>query len=604
MSGPASPGPEAFDRSTRVATALVVLSLVAFWPGAATPAFSLRMATVALVAVVALTAVSRSGPTVGPRRLIEGSIVALAGWMALSALLAAEEAGLASVVGRYGRGTGAVMWMITAALVVAVGRWTDRPDRSVADGVIIGAVVNAAVMAIQTVVVIGFHGFELVDGRAPGLLGNPVFGGALVAAALPLAATSRWSVGARLAIVAGLAAAVQLSGSRIALAAGAIVVVTVGLAREPRWRGRAMVVAALVVGLAAGAGLAALSVESTSDATERFGADGAAARGISLRMQAWRDGLDATGSAPVVGWGPARYEPATASERTFTDAERIGADSLFDDAHNLFVEMTVAGGVVGLGLVVGWFGSVGRWWWRTRRRWDPAVLGMAGATTVLGAAHMVQPLHIALTPLLFVMAAVTVEREPAPPAGAGTSGWRRWLTVASITSTALVVAIGAGALVVGDLAARTAVLDFDRTAAQRASRLLAPWGDPLLLESKIERFQFRTGATDDLGYAVELARRAHEREPDRARFAEAWAAAALEAGRRTEAGQAAAIALELNPWSPTALSVAARLTEDPSCAFAVAAVTPPSEDEPPLPRPDPAAATEARSACAAALTTP
>src|SRR5262249_43185330 len=148
--------------------------------------------------------------------------------------------------------------------------------------VIAGALVNAAVAVLQTAFDLDVLHLGLVDNRAPGVLGNPVHLGAITAASLAMliprlpGRPQRWAPAIVLA-----AAAVQLSGSRAALAV-LLIVTAVSCLRLPR----AMVVlagGAVIAGLVLGAIVATAGGTSTASSRTAVGSEG----GLSTRTGTW-----------------------------------------------------------------------------------------------------------------------------------------------------------------------------------------------------------------------------------------------------------------------------------------------------------------------------
>src|SRR5439155_4183415 len=107
-------------------------------------------------------------------------------------------------------------------VLALVGCWAigsgagDDGRRWIATALLAGALVNAGIAVLQSLVDLSTYHLELVDARPPGLLGNSVFLGALAAGAVWLTVLRPlrgWP--ARVACLVLLAAAVELSGSRV-----------------------------------------------------------------------------------------------------------------------------------------------------------------------------------------------------------------------------------------------------------------------------------------------------------------------------------------------------------------------------------------------------
>jgi len=98
-------------------------------------------------------------------------------------------------------------------------------------------------------------------------------------------------------------------------------------------------------------------------------------------------------------------------------------------------------------------------------------------------------------------------------------------------------------LLVGDYAARQAVLDFDAPKASSASDLLWPWAEPLALEARIAVFDAL------LSDALELSEQAIDREPEEPALWGLNAGILTQLGRFDDAADAFAEVLARNPWS-------------------------------------------------------
>ena len=146
---------------------------------------------------------------------------------------------------------------------------------------------------------------RLSEGRPTGLMANPVFLGAVCAAALWLVlARDRDSArpGGWLLVLGLLVGAVELSGTRSAeiLAGASVVWFAIGWLRARAYL-RAL---ALVVAVAAGFLLAQLPAGSADSGSSRLSTS--ATSGLSTRVASWGDALDAVGERPVLGYGPGR----------------------------------------------------------------------------------------------------------------------------------------------------------------------------------------------------------------------------------------------------------------------------------------------------------
>jgi O-antigen ligase len=459
-------------------------------------------------------------------------------WALLSAALSDQPA--LALWGTFLTGTGALF------LAALVGAWAlgaaggSRGRHLVAGGLVVGALANAAVALLESVFDLESLHLPLVDGRAPGLMGNPVFLGSLLAGAVWLvldrAATSRWWL---IALV-GLGAGLELSGTRfaLALAMGAIGAWT----RRAGWRPTAAAGAALVAGLTLGGGVSTLG--GTVSGTARLSDESAASGGVSMRVATWATAPAALREKPIFGHGPGRYGAATAPHRTHRLAV-IGPDRYYSDAHNLLIEYAVTTGLVGVALMAALVCLA------LRRANTATPLG--GFAAIVLAGHLLQPQHVALTPLAFLALGA------ATPVSAVAGG----RVVTSVrTALSLAGAAAAAWFLIGAFHLDQARLDFDAADARAALSHVPPWPEPRTLLARIHTFNF----VDD-------------RDPAEAQQALAWWRAAVaqdpadprlwnnlaDAQAVNDQLDAAAIsyarALRLDPWSVRALNGRGRILQ-------------------------------------------
>lgn len=504
---------------------MVFLGLIAQVPATARPALTVRFAFVAVAAAIGVPLLVRHALQRDRAALLGTAVVA---WALISTLL-----------------SGAVAWFgdffaLTGMVFVAacLGSWAigrvlpTAALPALVTAILAGAVINATVAVGQGFVDLSAFEVALYDGRATGLMGNPVFLGALCAAAMafvPTALRYNAAVGAGAALL--LAAATQMSGARNSVVV--LLVVAAWVAVRAAARHRALVVAAVVAGLAIG-----VVVEPThgTAAVARLGTSS----GLSNRIENWREGLIAAAERPLVGHGPGRYGPAVSPHRT-AELSRQGPDRLYADAHNIGVEYAVTIGFFGLALLAAWAVAA------LRRSWPPRRADLLVGAAALFSAHLLQPQHLVLTPLLFLLVGAartgTEHRSDAP------------LPVRAAQAALVLVALAvAGRILVGDVTFRAAELDFDLEGAERASDLLWPWARPVSLETRIHLFRAREQKDpNELPAALEAARRARSREPGEPIRHVAVASILLDLGRRDEALRAYREALRRNPWSAQAL---------------------------------------------------
>jgi hypothetical protein len=434
---------------------------------------------------------------------------------------------------------------MTAAVFVAgvVGSWAigrSLPADAMGAlraGVLAGAAVNAGIAVLQGVTSLDAFDISLYDQRATGLFGNPVFLGALCASALALVAPilgRRPAVGAGLALL--LAAATEASGTRnavvVLLLVAAWVATRVGRARA------VLVLAAVVAGVALGASLQPSRSTSAIGRLENPGG------GLHDRLENWKGGAEALVHRPLLGYGPGRWDAATAPRRSLTLARSVGADRLYRDSHNLLVEYPVTTGVLGGSAFLAWLGLAA---WALRRTAHPELVVAAAGLFVN---HLVEPQHVTLTPLMLLLVGAAAARRTDPLGATG-----RAATRAAQGALAVGAVVLSAVLVVGDVTHRSASIDFDLAAARRASTLQWPWAAPLSLEARIHLFRARTlKQPTEVEAALTAARAAVGREPDDPIRWVALASILDQLGRHGDAADAFAQALRRNPWSSLALS--------------------------------------------------
>lgn len=534
----------------------LVAALLVFWLpflylATLTPRMALALALVGpgLVVVVAL---ARRGD-LGARVL--GAFVA---WTLLCALLAAHPR--LSLLGGYGTDSG---WIWTASFAAAWGlgrRLSPLGARFVPRVLVAGLAANALVGVLEAILEPGGD-LATAEGRVAGLVSNSVFFAGLMCGGLALLGRLSASPGGRRATALGLmvlfACATNLSGSRTALLAGAVLAVA-GAAVGARVRDRTGSLAPVAVA----AGLAAVAVvvgfacsvplEGATSSSTRIG-EVSADTGVSSRLLAWRMGLDAVAERPVVGWGPGRFGEATTPRATAAFVRAESPDRFFHDAHNLLVEHLVTSGVVGVALLLA-FGALA-----VGRARGPAAWFVLGVTVT----WMLNPASTTTAPVALIALGAAWRREPAgAPAPAP-------LRIGSIRVGRLVGAVAGalGVLAGGVLIAADAYVDQgtitgDLATVERAQRLLP--GEAtitgLVTDARFNALQ-TGGRTPEAERAViASAERATREDPTRSTWWVRLAYAEGTFGDGTRAEQLAAAdrdvdrALERSPWSVEAMT--------------------------------------------------
>lgn len=453
-------------------------------------------------------------------------------------------------IGLYNQGTG---WLYVA---LVMGMWAlgRRGSDTGADRlvqVIVGAAaLNAIVSWLQSAEVGTGVLFDLVDGRPPGLLGNPVHSTALFLGTFALVLAywrpapkhgtpripDRWIYG----FVGLLSSAIELAGGRLGLVV-LVALAAIALIRVDLRRGVPFVLA-VVIGIGAGA----LAAPAGTGAASRVGGSGASA--FDGRLDRWRLAPPAIEDRPVIGIGPGLYRRATSPYSTKASARAFGADSLSADAHNVFVEYAVTTGILGLAALLAWLVAAGR----------GARGGLAWFVVGGGISLLLQPQSIALTPVLALalgFANRTPQSRVPPP----------------VRRTAVAVSLGGGVLALvlavtllrGDALMLETVTDLDPIVGRDAASTLAVW--PQSARQEARAYSYRAIAerrAADWPRALRAARTAWTRDPSDPAAANFLGSLELAHGSVPRADEAFATALRWNPYSLVALegraAVAAR----------------------------------------------
>ncbi len=508
-----------------VAAALLVVAS----PSVGAPFWTPRVAIVLLVlgpALVALAVAAVSGDRASLAAVAFLGVAGLATWFAPTPLLA--------LVGLYNDGTG---WLFAAAVVGlwAAGRRLGPDARHVLGTFIIGAaVVNAAMVWLQSSTSTTGPLMDLVAGRGPGLLGNPVHVSALLAGAVALAverlprdreASTRGLAGGWV-LIAFLVSGVQLAGGRTGVGLLVVLVLSTWIRFDVR---RAV---GILVAVACGLAMTAAAPAVGNDATSRLvSADG----GWAGRVDRWKLAAPTVADRPVLGTGPGLYRRATSPHNTVAAARAFGPDSLNVSAHNLFVEYAVTTGIIGLAVLAAWMALAAR-----GAHGELAWFALFG-----GASLLLQPQQVGLTAVLALALGAAAPRcAPKVPTATLALGL-------AVSAIGLLVAIG---LVRGDVALAHALSDQDTVQAGIAADELSPWPEPEVARARAASYQAVTRRSErSWARAIEAARGAHRRDPSDPRPAVVLGNLEAAHGSRTRAARAFEDALRWNPQSAAAL---------------------------------------------------
>lgn len=441
---------------------------------------------------------------------------------------------LLSIAGEWEWGTGAIfVWGLIGAL--AVGRITRPSFRPLVAKVVLAALaVDAVVALVQTRVDLSAYQLGLAAGeRADGLAGNPVYLGGLLAGGI-------WYLARCAALPSPLVclllvlfgAGLQVSGSRV----GLLVSLAGVLVSLPNVRRTALVAVALSLGLVVGGMLM-----SGSTATTRLSSDSS---GLTARQEAWRAGVQAGLSRPVLGHGPGRFLAATSELRTLRFARAEGANRYYLDAHNFLVESFVTTGTLGLLALLTLLVTV-----FAKGRGDPFHALAMGVLLV----SLAEPWTVATTPVAFLALGLGLPRPARPPG--------RPRRPPMLVPFASAIGVGtAGAFLIGSFALRQAQLDFEPHWARQARTLLPLWPQPIEAEARIA--VLRNIETGDPRFEIEaitLRMQATELDPEDPRLLYSYLATLFVRGQGREALTSLPRLLELDPWSTNGLNLAGEI---------------------------------------------
>ena len=557
-----------------------VAALLVLWiPNIGLPLLTPRMAIALVLAGPGLVVV---GGLVRGKDLGARWIAAFLAWALVAALVSTSPR--PALIGSYGSDIG---WIWLASFVGAwgLGRRLGRPAVRLLPWVLVGGVAVNALFGILEAAFEPYGDLGPVGGRVLGLVTNPIFLAGLLCGGLALlgrlSATSsprRWVV---LGLIVVFAIAVNLSGSRAGLVCGALLAVA-GAATAWRVQGAPWAragVGALVVAAAVVLGVVLSGpLQAGTSGTGRIG-EVSASSGYQSRTMAWGYGLDAAAERPLTGWGPGRFREAAGPRTTAAFVRSEGPDTVFYDAHNLFIEHLVGEGVVGLVLLLGFVVTAAR-----RCRGPLAWFALGVAVTWL-----LNPLSVCTAPVALVALGGAWRRSPeeppaAPAAEAADDGAvepAAEVAVASKPSGRVGRTIGAVLAVVGLLLAVNLVVvdalvqqgttNLDVVPLERAQQLYP--GDATITGTVGDA----RGVVAEMGIpaakrdVLVAARRATDEDPSRPvwwvrrGYAEAQMGTGTDEERLDAAERSFQRALDLNPWSVSAMNgmlAAAQSRED------------------------------------------
>ncbi len=529
-----NPSPDGtWSRLELFAGAVAFVIPLAYTSGLDTVTWSARAAILLVVAAVGLpllVAQSSRGRPLPARSALAFVLVGCAS-------AAVSQNRTTAVFGLYNQGTG-LLFMAALAGAWAIGRGIRPQGRSLIERALLaGVLVNVVVALLSGVVDLPPSiAVNLVDagGRASALTGNPVHLAELAVLGLALviprflSSPLVWGV-----VVVAIAAAAQLSGTRLALVVMLGIVIFAG--RRTGIRTAVSLGVLLVLGLAVGSAIG----PSATSATGRSA--GAASDGsLSVRPQTWLSARHAFAKYPVLGIGPGQFRTATSPYRPVSVARADGADALFTDAHNLIVEYATTTGFLGVTALIAWMVSA------LRRGYGCLLVG-ATAMVVIA---LFEPQSVVSTPLLFLaLGASAADGRPAAVGG------RRTVKAVAQTSCVVLSLFLAALFILGEFDLHQGQLDLRLPPIEQANRILPAWPRSASLLAKAWLFKGIAANHDPTDYQHGRSWRlvALHRDPaDPALWDDLAALDAID-GRSALAGAEFSSALRLNPTSVRAM---------------------------------------------------
>jgi len=468
--------------------------------------FTPKFAVLLLFAAVGIVPLARLVMGRSPLRWAARAAVAFLAVALVSALLSPSPN--IGFFGLYLWGTGWLFWL-GAAGAFAIGASLGPNDRKwLFAGLLIGALGNALIAIFQIASNVETGALALFDQtQAAATLGNPIHLEALLLGALALIlgracrSPLRWG-----AVVLILAVGLEFTFERFALAILALLIVYALYSHGVR---RGGIFALLVAGgyaiafLSGGSGLGSRVASGTGETT--FG----------TRLRIWWEGAHYVLHHPLLGAGPGQLRTAMDSAATLSFFQHVLAGKILTDGHDIFVEVGVTTGLLGLACFAVWlFGGA-------RTAGGCGFLGFAAA---MFAVELVEPINIAVLPLAFLGlgAATAVRLMPGGPPGpeahgvhggqadlVPTRGRARAPYAGIVTAVAVSIALFVGATMVGGdylmfRGTNYAVgQPYNLGLAKDADRLLPYWPDPALEVAQIEAYDSTSGKPDSPALLVD-----------------------------------------------------------------------------------------------------
>lgn len=387
----------------------------------------------------------------------------LPAWAASGFLLVALVSALMSrapnigIFGLYDWGTGWFLWLGSAGAYAIGRRLQNAADLEwLFRALVVAGIANSLLGLWQALEPISTGPFAAYNGtQADGFLGNPIFLESLLLGVIALAARRAvqrpllWSAPLLL-----MSVALELTTERLAVAL--LAVLFLWLVFRHRLRGAcvsALVASGYAIGyLGGGSSLGTRIAYATKSP------------GLRLRLDIWSTAGRAIIQRPLMGYGPGELESGVNHLIGISFARALGPDQLFTDAHDIFVEVAVTTGVVGLALFLVWLlGGL-------RQACNDFVAFALMALAV----ELVEPLNVAITPLLFLaLGAASVRLSITASESAPRIGLPGRCVTGVLAAAALALA---GTMIVGDAALNNSPpAAYSLSEARTASSWLPYW---------------------------------------------------------------------------------------------------------------------------------
>jgi hypothetical protein len=293
-----------------------------------------------------------------------------------------------------------------------------------------------------------------------------------------------------------MSGALDLTGERLAIPLLLLILAT-GL-----WRSRERAMQILVAVIAGAFACAYL----TSSALLRSRLTTVSVVTSNPRMLIWKVSLEWLSHHLVLGAGPGEFSYTATQANSLALARRLAEGTFVADAHNIFIQVAVTTGALGLLCFLVFFITV------LRRARGPLLAFAIFALAV----ELLEPVNVAVTPLAFLAlgasSSALMTRRIA----------RARVPVVAARTALASLAVAAGALgVIGDHETYTGQTPFNYSAAALGARLLPIWSDSAAVAANVAVFNAFTETSSAgraatrrwLNLAIYWSTRAEESDP-------------------------------------------------------------------------------------------